>query len=124
MCASVASPACKHFQKQHESRPVAVEECCSCSVRRSLQHPLQLPATSERMQRKLSLASLASDSSLMVMRVAALELAEPFWDGHNLLLSEGIGEGEEGSAHSHPTLRCCSWQGRATGSLGAGSCVT
>lgn len=97
MGVSVPSPACKHFQKQDEPRPVAVEEG-SCSVRRSLQHRLQLPVTWKGMQIKLMLVSFAGDSSLTVMRVAALEFAEPFWDGHNAAgcFQKGLGRVKRG----------------------------
>lgn len=113
---SVPSPACKHFQKQYEPRPVPVEEG-SCSVRRSLQHPLQLPSHLGRDAKK----TYACIPSLTVLMVAALDcrgisgacrallgFSQCCW-----LLSEGAGEGEEGSARSHPTLRCSSWQGPA-----------
>lgn len=108
---SVPSRVCKHFQKQHEPRPVPVEEG-SCRAWRLLQHPLQLPVTWEGMQRKLTLVSLASDSFPHCPEggCSGLSWNLPFWVVTVLLAA--FRRVEEGSAHSHPTLGC-SWQGPA-----------
>lgn len=94
---SVPSHVCKHFQKQHEPRPVPVEEG-SCRAWRLLQHPLQLPVTWEGMQRKLTLVSLASDSSPHCPEDGcsglSCNLQSPFgWSQCCWLLSEGLRRG-------------------------------